>query len=308
MDLKEMQARIERKKQLEIDLPKLRERSYKLEEQEKILKVRLEYEKSDVDALEGNNLKSLFYTVLGKKQEKLNREYDEADAAQEEYDAVAKALADAQKAVRKAEAELRMLSNCEKEYENAIKEQSARWKELLQNADPKLSEQFAGLEEEIALCCRMQEHFEKAIEEGEKAEYLAEAVMESLRQAADESAHERNMAKHEELDEAQARLEVLQRQLQRFNEFLSDKEIQANMQISVTGFWRYADILTDSNSGDGFRGHLGSYIYRSEYQIEKVSRDLRTTLDDLRENREKAHQRELSAKAAISDLIEKQSN
>jgi hypothetical protein len=297
-----MQARIARKKELEAELPGLRERSYALEDQLKERKLHLEYEEGDVAELERSNLKSLFYTVIGKKQEKLNREVDEAEAAKREYEAVAEELAAAQKAVRKAEAELRMLSNCEKEYDTAVREQSAMQKERLRYADPKLLDRINGLEEEIAFCRKLQEQLALAIEEGEKAEYLAEAVLESLRQAADESIHDRNMAMHEELDEAQARLESLQRQLERFNAYLRDREIQADMQIAFTGAARYMDILFDGN--DTSHGSHADYSVRiAQHRTEDVATNIRAALGNLREELEKARGRELSAKGAIVDLI-----
>ena len=303
MDLKEMQARIARKKELEAELPGLRERSYALEDQLKERKLHLEYEEGDVAELENSNLKSLFYTVIGKKQEKLNREVDEAEAAKREYEAVAEELASAQKAVRKAEAELRMLSNCEKEYDTAVREQSAMQKERLRYADPKLLDRINGLEEEIAFCRKLQEQLALAIEEGEKAEYLAEAVLESLRQAADESIHDRNMAMHEELDEAQARLESLQHQLERFNAYLRDREIQADMQIAFTGAARYMDILFDDNYNNSYKNRVDYCVWKPQHRTEDVATNIRSALGNLREELEKARGRELSAKGAIVDLI-----
>ena len=303
MDLKEMQARIARKKELEAELPGLRERSYALEDQLKERKLHLEYEEGDVAELESSNFKSLFYTVIGKKQEKLNREVDEAEAAKREYEAVADELATAQKAVRKAEAELRMLSNCEKEYDTAVREQSALLKERLRYADPKLLDRINGLEEEIAFCRKLQEQLALAIEEGEKAEYLAEAVLESLRQAADESIHDRNMAMHEELDEAQARLESLQHQLERFNAYLRDREIQADMQIAFTGAARYMDILFDDNYNNSYKNRVDYCVWKPQHRTEDVATNIRAALGNLREELEKARGRELSAKGAIVDLI-----
>ena len=303
MDLKEMQARIARKKELEAELPGLRERSYALEDQLKERKLHLEYEEGDVAELESSNFKSLFYTVIGKKQEKLNREVDEAEAAKREYEAVAEELAAAQKAVRKAEAELRMLSNCEKEYDTAVREQSVMLKERLRYADPKLLDRINGLEEEIAFCRKLQEQLALAIEEGEKAEYLAEAVLESLRQAADDSIHDRNMAMHEELDEAQARLESLQRQLERFNAYLRDREIQADMQIAFTGAARYMDILFDDNYNNSYKNRVDYCVWKPQHRTEDVATNIRSALGNLREELEKARGRELSAKGAIVDLI-----
>lgn len=303
MDLKEMQARIARKKELEAELPGLRERSYALEDQLKERKLHLEYEEGDVAELESSNFKSLFYTVIGKKQEKLNREVDEAEAAKREYEAVADELATAQKAVRKAEAELRMLSNCEKEYDTAVREQSALLKERLRYADPKLLDRINGLEEEIAFCRKLQEQLALAIEEGEKAEYLAEAVLESLRQAADESIHDRNMAMHEELDEAQARLESLQHQLERFNAYLRDREIQADMQIAFTGAARYMDILFDDNYNNSYKNRVDYCVWKPQHRTEDVATNIRAALGNLREELEKARGRELFAKGAIVDLI-----
>ena len=51
------------------------------------------YKRQDVDRLEGRSLSAFFYNVIGKMDEKLTQEKQEAYAARVKYDAAARELA-----------------------------------------------------------------------------------------------------------------------------------------------------------------------------------------------------------------------
>lgn len=70
-------------------------------------------EQADVDRLEGRSLSAFFYNVIGKMDEKLTQERQEAYAAQVKYDAVARELAGIEEDLERYQAELYSLQNCE---------------------------------------------------------------------------------------------------------------------------------------------------------------------------------------------------
>ena len=81
MDFHELQQRIWSREALESELDRLHQKADELSARLRREKVNLEYEQSDVKALEENTLKALFLTAIGKKEERLMKEEDEAEEA-----------------------------------------------------------------------------------------------------------------------------------------------------------------------------------------------------------------------------------
>ena len=103
MEQNETISATDREKALEENIVALQERISFLEGEEKRLKECLAYEQSDVDTIEGRTLKVAFYTLIGKKDEKLDQEYREVDEAKAAYEAVVQELDEAKQALKKAD-------------------------------------------------------------------------------------------------------------------------------------------------------------------------------------------------------------
>ena len=76
--LRELQRCAARKKQLEAMLREMYDRQHQLTEQVSRLQAALMSEQADVDRLECGSLTAFFYNVMGKKEEKLSKEREEA--------------------------------------------------------------------------------------------------------------------------------------------------------------------------------------------------------------------------------------
>ena len=86
-ELRALREQMERKRQLEAMLKDLRTQRQELTARvSELEKVKLE-EQADVDRLEGHSLAAFFYGVIGKMDEKLTQERQEAYAARVKYDA-----------------------------------------------------------------------------------------------------------------------------------------------------------------------------------------------------------------------------
>ena len=59
-----------------------------------------------------------------------------------------------------------------------------------------------------------------------------------------------DLAKYEELDDAQEQIEQLQVELRRFKTELSDVEIAADLQVTVDSFLKFADFFFDGLFAD----------------------------------------------------------
>ncbi len=173
---------IDREKELEKSIVDLQERIVFLEGEEKRLKECLAYEQSDVDELEGKTLKSAFYTLIGKKNEKLDQEYDELDEAKSQYEAVVAELDAARKALNRAEYALRQFRRSQKEEKQEFDALLASVRSRLDSLSPDVKREFLRLEQEFMTHTEQEEKILLAIEEGKKAIKLSEHVAEAMRE------------------------------------------------------------------------------------------------------------------------------
>ena len=82
-----LQEKIARFRQLDAMLDELRKQRNDLSARVRELEVVKLDEQADVERLEGRSLASFFYNVIGKKDEQLSKERQEAYAARVKYDA-----------------------------------------------------------------------------------------------------------------------------------------------------------------------------------------------------------------------------
>ncbi|MBN2774964.1 MAG: hypothetical protein JXR31_11980, partial [Prolixibacteraceae bacterium] len=120
--ISELKEKINRKKQAEALLAKTKEllqEEQKNLDQQKIL-VKKEYE--DVLRLEGNSLSSVFYSFLGNKVEKLDKERQEYLSAKLKYEGNKDTINRLEEDIRKQEKLLLELGNPEEEYKSLIQD------------------------------------------------------------------------------------------------------------------------------------------------------------------------------------------
>lgn len=88
----------------------------KLEAELNALRAALQKEQTDVDKIEGVTLSSVFYTVIGQKDRKLEKEKSEAAAAEEAFSASQSELSELNEDIKKYEHELRTVRGCDLRY------------------------------------------------------------------------------------------------------------------------------------------------------------------------------------------------
>ena len=77
-------------------------------------------EQADVDRLEGGSLAAFFYQVIGKMDEKLDKEREEAYAARVKADAAARELDSIDADLQRCRARLDQLEGCGRRYQEAL--------------------------------------------------------------------------------------------------------------------------------------------------------------------------------------------
>ena len=257
-------------------------------------------EQADVDRLEGRSLAAFFFQVMGTREEKLDQERQEAYAARVRYDAVARELESVERDAAGLEARLQALAGCERRYQEAL---LARVGALKAAAGP-AAQELMECETRMETAQLQQQEIDEAIRAGRNARQAADAVLDALDSAAGWSRWDvvgggllADMAKYSRLDEAQEQVERLQVELRRFKTELADVEINADLQVEVEGFLRFADIFFDNLLTDwAVLDHInqaGQQVQRTRRQIERVltklkkmKADLRSQIEDERERQE----------------------
>ena len=302
--LRELQAQCTRKKKLEASAAELRTQrdTYRLRAQE--LEQSFQQQQADVDRLEGRSLSAFFYNVIGKMDEKLTQEKQEAYAARVKYDAAARELAGIEEDLHRCEAELESLQGCESRYEAVLKEKI----QAVKKAGGDVAEQILKLEERTAYLESQKRELEEAISAGRAALTTADQIAGSLDSAEGWGTWDlfgggliSDLAKHSHLDDAQASVEFLQSQLRRFKTEISDVTISADCQVNIDGFLRVADYLFDGIFADWT---VLDQIHQSQAQIQNTRSQICNVMDYLQTLMDKTETEKADLRHEIEQLVD----
>ena len=281
--LQQLQEKVSQKKSLEAKLKELQSQRSELDNKVRELKKIMWDEQADVDRLERTSLASVFYALIGKKDDMLDKEKVEAYAARVKHDTAAQELNLVEEDIRRIEAQLREISGCERQYEALLQEKGAAIK-ASGSAD---ADRILQIEEQITAQRSQKKEISEAISAGSRALSSANSVLSSLDSAEGWGTWDlfgggliSDLAKHSHLDEAQSKVQQLQTDLRRFKTELADVTIQANMQVSVDGFLRFADYFFDGLFADWAVldkiSQSKSSVQSTKSQIENVLSRLRS--------------------------------
>ena len=281
VDLKGLQQQVAEKKRLEAKLQELYTQQEMLEAQTQTLERAKLNEQADVDRLEGRSLAAFFYNVVGKLDQKLDKERQEAYAAQVKYDAAARELDSVQADIARCEDQAARLAGCEERYQAALQEKAAAVRRSGNEAARKLLETETRIS---ALESRMKE-IREAVDAGSRALQAADKVLETLDDAESLSTWDVlgggllvDLAKHESLDNAQERVEQLQEDLRRFKTELTDVTVEADIQVSIDGFLQFADFFFDGLFADLA---VMDHIHGSQEKVQKTRDEIQGVLSRL---------------------------
>ena len=116
------QQQIVRKKRLEEILNKLRNQRSILERKSKELAKILAKEQKDVEKIEGVSLSSVFFSMVVKREERIDKEKREAYAATLKYDNAKRELEEVNREIELRENEFNSLVGCEDRYKKIFNE------------------------------------------------------------------------------------------------------------------------------------------------------------------------------------------
>lgn len=301
--LKELLAQCARKRKLETSAAELRRQRDTYAARAEELKEAMREEQADVDRLEGRSLAAFFYNVVGKIDEKLTQERQEAYAARVRYDAAARELAGAEEDLARCQAELDVLSGCEERYAALLREKT----QAVKAAGGAAAEQILRLEEREAYLESQERELGEASAAGQSALATADEILESLSSAEGWGTWDligggliADLAKHSKLDEAQAAVEYLQSQLRAFRTELADVTISADFQVNIDGFLRFADYVFDGIFADWA---VLDRINQAQAQVEDTRAQICAVLDRLGQMTDQAERERVGLRQEIEGLV-----
>ena len=301
--LQQLHEKVTRKQHLEVTLADLREQRRELLPRVDELYGQRAKEQRDVDRLEGRSLANFFYRVVGKMDEKLNQEQVEAYAAAVRYDAAKRELEDVEDAIARREAELRELEGCEARYALAL---SKRTEELKAAGGAKAGE-ITALEGQLMDIESQRRELREAIFAGNNALMAADRVRAELAEADSWSTFDilgggiiAGAIKHEHMDNAQNEVENLQLLLRRFKTELADVTIQADIQIRMDDFTRFADHFFDGLFVDWT---VAEQIKTAQGELERTYERIGQVQDRLGAMEESLERRRVQVQGELDALV-----
>lgn len=280
-ELSELAGKLARREKCETMLRSLRDEEQELSSREYELRAILHKENADVERLGKTSAAALFYSILGKKDEKLEKEQQEAYAAKMKYDALVRQLDDCRGRIEQLAAERESLSGIDRRYTEVFQQLQRELKTDLRYAD-----RICELEKAIGENNAQLREIGEAISAGHAAMSQIESIEQSLDSAEGWGTWDilgggliSDMAKHSHMDEAQAGAEQLQVLLSRFKTELADVHITAQTgQVNVDGFLRFADYFFDGLIADW---SVLSRIHDSQASVSQVKGQVSSALSRL---------------------------
>ena len=236
------------KKKFEQDLQatkaELRDESEKLAG----LKTQLDKEKVDVEKLEGTSLTSLFYSVLGSREEQLEKERQELLAAQLSYQQTKRQVTFLEEEQAILLQKLEKVQYADHEYEQALFEKER----YLQISDETIAGELLALSEQIATLNAEVKEINEAVTAGNSVISVLEQVIESLGSAENWGTWDMlggglfaTAAKHEKIDDARSGIERVQQKISQFKRELADVQQSIELQINIDELSTFADFFFD---------------------------------------------------------------
>jgi hypothetical protein len=233
----------------------------------------MDREEKDVARLEGLSLANLFYTILGDKPAKVDKEKQEFLAAKlrrDEADASVRAL------LRDSEALASDLAKAGHPEDELLKLMEAKERFLKEGGGPR-AEALIELDEQKGRLQAERKETLEALEEGRKVLAALEGVLRSLESAQGWGVWDMmgggllaTAAKHSNLDKARDQVHEVQTLMRRFQRELADIG-NFTEDVSIGGFERFADYFFDGLFVDWMvQSKINASVDRTKEQLARV--------------------------------------
>lgn len=293
------------KEKIELDLHQVEQSLAEKSKSVETLKEQLRREQVDVEKLEKLSLSSLFYRVLGSREQQVEKERQEMLAAQLKYQQAARALEELQADRAGLERRLVELRDVEEDYSALM----TRKEELLRQSNPEIAAHLLRLTEQVANGQAETREIDEAIGAARGVHAALERVIASLESAEGWGTWDMlgggllsTMAKHSEIDDARAAVEEVQARMNRFNRELADVQRSMEVRIDIGTLDTFADFFFDGLIMDWV---VQSKIQDSLAQAKQAQSKISRAAEDLQHLRTRVQGDLQSLKAQRAALVER---
>lgn len=179
--------------------------------------------------------------------------------------------------------------------------------EAVKNAGGADGEEILKLEKSSILLELQIKELSEAITAGRAALSTAQQILDSLNSAKSWGTWDvigggiiSDIAKHSHLDEAQGKVEQLQSQLRWFKTELADVTVNADMQVNVDSFLRFADYFFDGLFADWA---VLNKISKSQSQVQNTKSQIERALYQLNSMMQRTEREHAQIKREIDALV-----
>ncbi|WP_289140643.1 hypothetical protein [uncultured Brevibacillus sp.] len=237
---------------------------------------KLQSEQQDVDKLMGMSFGAFFYSLIGKKDEKLTKEQEELLQAKIKYEAAVAAVKDLEEEIQMIEEQLSRLSDAESKYAELLlqKEQQIREKR------PDLVMQLRDYTNQQSQLQASQKELNEAIEAGMATKRYVDKAIEKLESASSWGAWDMlgggamsTYIKHGRINEARDAVHLAQKSLRRFERELYDVQRESRIQIDIGEMLTFADFFFDNIITDWIvQDRISTSLQQAKDKKEKIER------------------------------------
>lgn len=261
----------------------------KLGELEQIIKK----EEKDVTKLEGISISSILLDILGKREDRLDKERDEYFVAKIKYEECLKEIKEHKKGINWCDEELQDYFGVKEEYDRLLKEKE----NLILSEDNEEGRRLRENQDRLSELNLQQKEIKEAIDAGKRANNALLDMKDNLGSAKSWGVWDMmgggllsNMAKHSAIDKASNSGKNAEHYLRSFKKELSDVNQFTDLQINITSFTKIADFFFDGFFVDWFVqskiNNSLSNVNNTYERIDRIISELNRDLNKMREEQE----------------------
>ena len=263
------------------------------------LGAQLEIEQVDVKKLERTSMTALFYTVLGSREEQLEKERQELLSAQLRYQRVKYQMEALQRERESLSREIADLAEVEDEYQSLLAEKET----LLRQSDPAVTGRLLENARQSAELAAQIHEIGEAIQAGRGVLSSLNGVLDSLGSAQRWGIWDMfgggvisTALKHDHIDNARQGIQDVQEKMSRFERELADVRNEVELQIDIGGFETFADYFFDGLISDWVvQSKIEASLKRARnakraiskaiHRLQNLKQELQNKQNDLQEQR-----------------------
>ncbi|QGU93912.1 hypothetical protein GOM49_01115 [Clostridium bovifaecis] len=247
-ELSEVKEKVREKQRLSLRLKELK-RELEDERKKQIdLKHILDKEHKDVKKLESLSIGGLIYTLIGQKEEKIEKEKEEYILAKVRYDEESAVVSSLEIDIKQIEDRLKPFERLEEEYEDIIKKKEENV--LINHPEDRIK--LKKIEEKILDYKADSKELKEAIAAGNSLLEIVRKLVNSLESAANWGTLDMigggilsTAIKHSHIDEAKGCSYEVKEYMRRFQRELKDIDRELNLDVSIGSFTTFADYFFD---------------------------------------------------------------